>query len=74
MHRDAATQQFVLVNGKSIKYSLSPSSQSLLIHYTALFSYGQHSCSCLTPNPDMLKPETALPFLLSSISVIDLIS
>ncbi|RLW02242.1 hypothetical protein DV515_00007337 [Chloebia gouldiae] len=29
---------------------------------------------CLTPNPDMLKPETALPFLLSSISVTDRIA
>lgn len=44
-HRAAATQHFVLGNGKSIKYSLSPSSQSLLIHYAALFTYGQQSCS-----------------------------
>lgn len=45
LHRDAATQQSVLGNGKYIKYSLSPSSQSLLIPYTGLFTYGQQSCS-----------------------------
>lgn len=45
LHRDAATQQSVLGNGNSIKYSLSPSSWSPLIHNTGLSTYGQQSCS-----------------------------